>query len=130
MTSREVAPHEKRAVERNGHAGAGRVFAPYTDIYETERAVIVSMEVPGVDRNAVDIELNEQVLTVRGAVDASRYEGLDPVWSEHGVGSFVRTFRVSPKIDATAISAKLEDGVLTIELPKVKEAQLRRIAVN
>lgn len=121
---------EKRELEGNGRAEGARLFVPYTDIHETDRGVIVTIEVPGVDRNAVDIELADGVLTVKGTIDSARYEGMRPIYREYEVGSFVRTFRVSPKIDATAISATMADGVLTIDLPKTKEAQLKRIAVN
>ncbi len=130
MVSQEVAPREKRelkAVEEPTEAG--KFFSPYTDIHETERAVLVTMEVPGVDKNAIDIRLDKGVLTVKGTIDSAKYESLRPIYSEYNVGNFVRTFTVSTKIDAGAISAKVADGVLTIELPKAKEALARRIAV-
>lgn len=131
MVSQEVAPREKRELEQAGErTEAGRFFSPYADIHETDRAVIVSMEVPGVDKSAIDIQLDKGVLTVKGAVDAAKYESLRPIYSEYNVGNFVRTFSVSTKIDASGIAAKVADGVLTIELPKSKEALARRIAVN
>jgi HSP20 family molecular chaperone IbpA len=125
-----MAPHEKRDFERTERTDAARFFVPYTDIHETDGAVIVSLEVPGVDKGAVDIEVADEVLTVRGKIDASGYAALRPIYREYDAGSFVRSFRVSPKIDATAISATMADGVLMINLPKAKEELLRRIAVN
>jgi HSP20 family protein len=131
MVSQEVTPREKRELKQDGEpTEAGRFFSPYADIHETERAVIVSLEVPGVDKNAIDIQLEKGVLTVKGAIDASKYESLRPIYSEYNVGSFMRTFTVSPKIDSSAIAATVADGVLTIELPKSKEALARRIAVS
>ena len=131
MVSQEVAPREKRELKEAGErTEAGTFFSPYSDIHETERAVIVSMEMPGVDKSAIDIQLEKGVLTVKGAVDAAKYESLRPIYSEYNVGSFVRTFSVSPKIDSSGISATVADGVLTIELPKSKEALPRRIAVS
>ena len=70
------------------------------------------------------------MLTVKGTVDGTKYGALQPIYSEYHVGNFVRTFTVSPKIDAAAIAANVADGVLTVELPKAKEALARRIAVN
>jgi HSP20 family protein len=131
MVSQEVTPREKRELtQAEERTEAGRFFSPHTDIHETDKAVIVSMEVPGVDRNAIDLQLEKGVLTVRGTIDSQKYESLRPIYSEYNVGNFVRTFTVSPKIDASGISATVADGVLTIELPKAKEALARRIAVS
>jgi HSP20 family molecular chaperone IbpA len=88
------------------------------------------MEMPGVDKGAVDIRLDKGVLTVKGAIDGAKYESLRPLYSEYNVGSFIRTFTVSTKIDSARISASVADGVLTIELPKAAEAVAKRIAVS
>lgn len=131
MATQEVTPREKRELtSAEERTEAGKFFSPYTDIHETDRAVVVSMEVPGVDKNAIDIRLEKGVLTVKGAVDGARYESLRPIYSEFNVGNFVRTFTVSTKIDSAAISATVADGVLTVVLPKAAEAVARRIAVN
>jgi HSP20 family molecular chaperone IbpA len=131
VATHEVAPREKRELApADERTEAGRFFSPYTDIHETEQAVIVSMEMPGVDKSSLDIRLDKGVLTVKGTVDAARYESLRPIYSEFNVGNFVRTFTVSTKIDATRISAAVADGVLTIELPKAAEALAKRIAVG
>jgi HSP20 family molecular chaperone IbpA len=131
MVSQEVEPREKRELtQAEERTEAGKFFSPYTDIHENDRAVIVSMEVPGVDKGSIDLQLEKGVLTVKGTVDGAKYASLRPIYSEYAVGSFVRTFAVSTKIDAAAISANVVDGVLTVELPKAKEALVRRIAVN
>ena len=93
MVSQEVAPREKRELKREQErTEAGKFFSPYTDIHETDRAVIVSMEVPGVAKDAIDIQLEKGVLTVKGTIDAAKYESLRPIYSEYNVGNFVRTF--------------------------------------
>lgn len=131
MVTQEVAPHEKRELaQAEERTEAGKFFSPYTDIHENERAVIVSMEMPGVDKNSIDIRLDKGVLTVKGNVDGTKYESLRPIYSEYNVGNFVRTFTVSTKIDSSAISATVADGVLTIELPKAAEAVAKRISVR
>jgi HSP20 family protein len=131
MANQEVAPREKRELTENGErTEAGKVFSPYTDIHETERAVVISMEVPGVDKESIDIRLDKGVLTVKGTVDSTKYETLRPIYTEYNVGNFVRTFTVSTKIDAARIVAAVVDGVLTIELPKAAEAVAKKIVVN
>jgi HSP20 family protein len=127
----EVAPREKRELTpAEERTEAGKFFSPHTDIHETERAVVVTMEVPGVSKSSIDIQLEKGVLTVRGTIDSAKYESLRPIYSEYNVGNFVRTFAVSTKIDGSGISATVADGVLTVELPKTKEALARRIAVG
>lgn len=131
QVSQEVAPREKRELtQAEERTEAGKFFSPYTDIHETERAVIVTMEMPGVGKDAIEIQLEKGVLTVKGMIDSTRYESVRPLYTEYNVGNFVRTFTVSPKVDAANISATVADGVLTIELPKAKEALPRRIAVS
>ena len=131
MVTQEVATREKREVApAEERTEAGKFFSPYTDIHETERAVVVTMEVPGVNKDSIDIRLDKGVLTVKGTIDSTKYEQLRPIYSEYNVGNFVRTFAVSTKIDSAAISAKVADGVLAIELPKAAEAVAKRISVT
>jgi HSP20 family protein len=131
MAAQEVAPHEKREVApHEERTEAGKFFSPYTDIHETEQVVVVSMEMPGVDKNSIDIRLDKGVLTVKGTIDSQRYESLRPIYSEYSVGNFVRTFTVSTKIDSARITANVADGVLTVALPKAAEALAKRISVN
>jgi len=131
MAEQQVALQEKKELTpAEEHTEAGRFFSPYTDIHETASAVIVTMEMPGVEKPAVDIRVDKGVLTVKGTVNASKYEALRPIYSEYNVGNFIRTFTVSTKIDSSAISASIADGVLTVNLPKAPEAVAKRIAVD
>jgi len=130
-SQQEVAPREKRELtQAEERTEAGKFFSPHTDIHETERAVLVMMEMPGVGKDSIDIQVEKGVLTVKGTIDPARYESVQPLYTEYNVGNFVRTFTVSSKVDAANISATVADGVLTIELPKAKEALARRISVG
>jgi HSP20 family protein len=131
MAEQQVALQQKKELSPGQEqTEAGRFFSPYTDIHETANAVVVTMEMPGVDKSAIDIRLEKGVLTIKGTVDANRYESLRPIYSEYNVGNFIRTFTVSTKIDSAAISAKVADGILTVTLPKAAEAVAKRITVN
>ena len=107
-----------------------RYFVPTTDIFETEDALTVVMEVPGVDREAIDINLENDVLRIDAKIDPSKYDGMEPLYTEYNVGHFARSFTLSNKIDREQISANLEDGVLTLTLKKAKEATPRKISVG
>jgi HSP20 family molecular chaperone IbpA len=127
----ELAVREKRELAaREEKTVPGRFYVPYTDVYETEEALTLVMEMPGVDREAVEIELKEDVLRVEGKIDSSKYEGMEPVYTEYNVGHYARSFALSDRVDQEHISAQLEDGVLTLTLPKVAEARPRRIALK
>jgi HSP20 family molecular chaperone IbpA len=131
MTVQQVALQEKKELTADAErTEAGKFYSPHTDIYETAEAVVVAMEVPGVDKEAIDIRLDKGVLTVTGNIDSHRYEALQPIYSEYNVGNFVRTFTLSRKIDNNAIAASVADGVLTVRLPKAAEAVAKRIAVQ
>jgi HSP20 family protein len=131
MADNEVALQEKKELASGEErTQAGKFYAPYTDIYETSDAVLVTMEVPGVERSAIDIRLDKEVLTISANVDPHRYDGLTPIYTEYNVGNFVRTFTVSTKIASDAISASVADGVLSVRLPKAAEAVARRIEIK
>src|SRR5262245_3391270 len=131
MTAQEVALQEKKELApAQERTEAGKFYSPYTDIYETGDSVVVAMEVPGGAKAAIDIRLEKSILTVTGNIDPKRYESLAPIYSEYNVGNFIRSFTLSTKIDSDAISANVEDGVLTVRLPKAKEAQPRRIEIR
>ena len=108
----------------------GRHFIPTADIFETDEALTVIMEMPGVEKKNVSIALENDLLQVEGQIDFSNYQGMDPVYTEYNVGHYARRFTLSGKVDRDNISAQLDDGVLTLTLPKVKEAMPRRISVG
>ncbi len=88
------------------------------------------MEIPGVEKKDVEINLENNVLRVEGRVDFAKYDGLEPLFAEYNVGHFARAFTLSSKIDQQQIGAELQDGVLTLTLKKAKEAMPRRSAIG
>ncbi len=108
----------------------GKFYVPDTDIYETDEALVVVMDMPGVEKKNIDIKVEKNVLSVEGQIDFAKYEDLKPVYTEYNVGHFSRSFSISRDIDSAGISAKIEDGVLTLRLPRVKEAAPRSIEVT
>jgi HSP20 family protein len=121
---------KKELVSKDETTVPVRYFVPTTDIFETEDGLTVVMEVPGVDREAIDINLENDVLKVEAKIDPAKYDGMEPLYTEYNVGHFTRSFTLSNKIDRQQIGASLEDGVLNLTLKKMKEAMPRRIAVG
>jgi HSP20 family protein len=130
-TAQELAVRDKKElVSKDEKTVPGRYYVPFADIYETDQALCVVMEMPGVERKDVDVGLENGVLRVDGRIDFSKYEGMEPVYTEYNVGHYTRSFTLSNRIDQEQISAQLEDGVLTLTLPKAKDAQPRRISIG
>lgn len=107
-----------------------RVFVPTADIYETQDALTVILEMPGVEKSNVSVRVEDGLLQVEGRLDLSTYQDLQPLYTEYNVGHYSRSFQFSSKIDQGKIAAGLNDGVLSLTLPKVEEAKPRVIAIN
>jgi HSP20 family molecular chaperone IbpA len=121
---------KKELVSKEEKTVPARYYVPPTDIYETDDALTVVMEIPGVERKDVDINIEKDVIRIEGRIDFSKYEGLEPLYTEYNVGHFARSFTLSNKIDQQEIGAQLQDGVLILTLKKFKETQPRRITIN
>jgi HSP20 family protein len=136
MEGTMVAPQElavqqkKELTSKEEKTMPARYYIPNTDIYETDDALTLVMEIPGVEKKDIDVRLENDVLQVEGWIDFNKYEGMEPVYAEYNVGHYSRAFTLSNKIDQASITADLKDGVLSLTLKKAKEAQPRRIAVN
>ena len=129
--SQELQVQQKREVDKGQEATTPtRAFMPNADIFDTEDALTVVLEMPGVDRDNINISIENGVLTVEGKINFGKYEGLQPVYSEYNVGPYRRSFRISSRIDQDKISAEMRDGVITLMLPKAEEAKPRRIEVR
>jgi HSP20 family protein len=131
MSPQELQVKQKRELEKKQEATVpARVFVPTTDIFETQEALTLVAEMPGVDKAKVDVSVEDGVLTIQGQIDFSKYEGLRPVYTEYNIGHYRRAFTLSNRIDQNNISAEIKDGVLTLVLPKAEEAKPRRISVG
>jgi HSP20 family protein len=130
-SSQELALREKKELAtKEEKTVPGRYYVPYTDICETDETLTVVMEMPGVEKKDLGVALENDVLRVDGRIDFSKYEGMEPVYTEYNVGHYTRSFTLSSKIDQEKISAQLDDGVLTLTLPKGKDALPRQIAIG
>jgi HSP20 family protein len=107
-----------------------RAFLPTADIFETEDTLTVVLEMPGVDRDNVDVSVENGIVTVEGRINFNKYKGLQPVYSEYNIGPYRRSFRISGRVDQDKIRAEMRDGVITLVLPKAEEAKPRRIEVR
>jgi HSP20 family protein len=114
----------------SGETGEG-FWSPSVDISEEPNRLVMSVELPGIDKNDVKISLNESVLTIEGQKSGQTEEQKAKFYRcERSYGKFSRSFTLPGKVVADKIDASYKDGILTITLPKVEEAQPRQIQIN
>jgi HSP20 family protein len=114
-------------ISRDNH----RTWVPAVDIYEEKDRFVVRADVPGVDPNDIELNMENGVLSVSGErsnEDRSEFEGVSRV--ERISGRFLRRFTLPETADAEAIKAKCRNGILEISIPKQAVVQPRRIAVE
>src|SRR5690349_14812689 len=101
---------------------ARKVYVPAVDILETDQALLLVSEMPGVDESGVDVTIEKNVLTIRGTVSDHVPEGYSLTYEEYGVGDYERAFTLPNEIDRDGVQAAIKNGVLKLTLPKVKPA--------
>jgi HSP20 family protein len=130
-SKQELQVLQKRELEKKEETTIpARIFQPAADIYETQDALTVILEMPGVEKNNVDVRVEDSVLHVEGRLDFSKYQNLQPLYTEYNIGHYSRSFRLSSKINQNNIRAELRDGVLSLTLAKMEEAKPRAIQVQ
>lgn len=109
-------------------AAAG--FVPPVDVYEDEKQIVLKLEVPGVKLEDLDIQLENQRLTVKGE---RRFESEEKAENFHRIerrfGSFTRSFTLPQTVDTANVTATNDAGVLTISLQKKVEAQPKQVKI-
>jgi HSP20 family protein len=106
------------------------LYEPLADIFETGDALVLAVEMPGVDVDAMTISVENRVLTIRGSGQDLVPEGYALFHGEYRVGDYERAFTLPSAIDANRIEATARNGVLMLTLPKVQPAPAKTISVK
>lgn len=107
-----------------------RCFIPRTDIYEVAEEIIIVLDMPGINENAIEITAEKNILSVKGYSQLNERKDYSLVFSEYEQGDFERSFQISDAIDKDTINATYNNGVLKIILAKVDKAKTRKIPVK
>jgi len=108
-----------------------RTWRPAVDIYETESGIVIDVELPGVSKEEVAVEVKDDVLTLKGQRSASPHIREDNYYRrERLYGPFKRSFTLHHNIQPALIKATFKDGILQIEIPRPMEEQPKQITVN
>jgi HSP20 family molecular chaperone IbpA len=130
MTEQEQTVKQKQELAGGEQTRPGRTYVPEVDICETADSLWLWADMPGVDQHSVDVNLADGVLSIEGRVSLQEYENLSPVYTEYNIGNYLRRFTVTADIDAEHIKARMNNGVLELELPKSARAKPRRINIS
>lgn len=107
-----------------------RCFVPRTDIYEAGDEIILALDMPGINENAIEITLEKNILNVKGYAQIDDPTEYSLTFAEYETGDYERSFRVSDAVAKDQIEAAYKDGVLCMTLPKAEQAKVRKIAVK
>ena len=129
-TSKDLEPRAKHEVTGTESTRPGRIFSPAVDIFETDGAITVLADMPGVRADGLTIDLRENTLTIDGRIADIEGPNEQALLTEYETGSFRREFRLTNLIDRNRIDAALRDGVLRLTLPKAEAARPRKIEVR
>lgn len=117
-SSSEAGNNEVQTEKCSSERAKRSVYAPSVDIVDSTEETVLVVDLPGVDEAGVDIEIEKNILTIKASQTESRFADYKLVHGEYGVGEYKRGFSLPENIDRDGISAKLQDGVLRIRLPK------------
>jgi HSP20 family molecular chaperone IbpA len=129
--SKELKVREKQTLAAPAEqTKPGPVFSPNVDIFETEKAITLLADMPGVKADDLNVDLRDDTLTLTGDVGSAMGTPGQKIYQEYGTGRYYRQFSLSEVIAQDKIDASLSDGVLRLTLPKVEKATPRRITVT
>ena len=130
MAEKTIATRSQQSMtpSREETRSQEQYVTPPVDIYETQEGLVVKADLPGVARDSMDLRVENNLLTIR-ATAAHGAPG-EPIYREYGLVNFFRQFELNERVDQSKISAELNHGVLTLNLPKAEEAKPRKIDVK
>jgi len=103
---------------------------PAVDIYEDSTGITVKADLPGVSRDRLDVQVDSNNLTIEGQAAIDMPEGMESLYADVNATRFRRSFALSNELEADKISAEMNNGELTLRLPKRAEMQPRKIEIS
>lgn len=130
MSAEKTVPTniEGKIPEREKTRGEERYLAPPVDIFETNEGLTLIADLPGVEKEGIEVGLDNDILTMKGTVKDIPHGR--PVFSEYELLNFYRQFQITEGIDVEKITANLKNGILTIHLPKAEALKPKKIPIT
>ena len=128
MTDKELKKTQQAMVTRREQQQERPVFVPATDIWETDEAIVLKLDMPGVGTDDVEVNVQRGMLRIHGKVDTPQIETV--LYAEQKIGDFEREFTLSNDLDAENITAQMNAGVLTLTVGKAAKIKPRKIEIK
>ena len=128
MTENNLSKQPETNLASEATRSRERFVTPAVDIFETEQGLTLVADVPGLDREHLSIDIDKGVLTLEGRTP--ELQGSQEIYREFTMPSYYRQFQLPDTVDLTKIGAEIQNGVLTLKLPKAEAAKPRRIEVR
>lgn len=106
------------------------IYSPNVDICEDSALIQLTADMPGVDQASANVTVKDGVLTIEGQAHLDEPQGYTLVGQEHGLGKYRRDFTLSKAINIEGIKARMQQGVLVVNIPKREEVKARRIMIE
>ena len=126
----EIQKKEAETVEQIERTRSVKVFCPAVDILETKNEINLIADMPGIDKESIDITIEKDVLSLSANVKSNAPEGFSLDYIEYEVGDYQRQFTLSDAIDQKKIKAQYKNGVLTLKLPKAEPVKPKTIKIE
>ncbi|MCF6204743.1 MAG: Hsp20/alpha crystallin family protein [Methylococcaceae bacterium] len=105
-------------------------LTPETDIYESKEGVTLYMDLPGVSKKTLDIDVDQNILTIKGEIGLTTAENMQPTYMDVRANSFERRFTLGDELDSSKIKAKLDQGALKLSIPRLEKHQPKKITIK
>jgi len=106
-------------------------WRPVVDIYDTEKAIVINVELPGVTRESISLDVKENILTLKGERKSDEKISHENYYRmERCFGTFERAFTLPATVDPERITANFKEGILRVEIPKPEENKPEQITIN
>ncbi|MFH0976192.1 MAG: Hsp20/alpha crystallin family protein [Spirochaetota bacterium] len=121
---------ELTKIKRDAYNNEENVLVPPVDIYETENEYVIKAEMPGVNKEDVNITLDNNELEINGKINGNLPDEKTLKYSEFNLYNYYRKFNVDDTVDRNALKAGLDNGILTLTLPKREEVKPKKIEIK
>jgi HSP20 family molecular chaperone IbpA len=129
MEGKKMNAESKDVATQENNAEAVSL-TPATDIYESKEGVTLYVDLPGVSKKTLDIDVDQDILTIKGKIDLTTAKEMQPAYIDVNADIFERRFTLGEELDANNIEATLEQGALKLSIPRQEKHQPKKINIK
>jgi len=121
---------ENKEVTKQENTAEAITLTPATDIYEAKEGVTLYVDLPGVSKKTLDIDVDQDILTIKGKIDLTTTANMQPTYVDVRADVFERRFTLGDELDANQIEAQLDQGALKLTIPRLEKHQPKKVSIK